>query len=1400
MTHPWRVEMFGGLRARAASSPDQPVTRFRTQKTAALLAYLALKPGPQPREVLCGLLWPDSEPEAARNSLSASLSSLRRQFGDDQESSPLLADRSSVGLDPRKFTSDVAEFSLAQKVAEGAPDDAARIEALSQAVEVYSGPLLPGFYDEWALTEARCREEEFIAALSDLLDLLEDASSWERAATIARRGLGLHSSLEHWHLSLMRSHLALRRPGSALRQFEEMKQALEREGSAPSARALKLAQQANQCTHEQFNELPATEEEAVPVQVLASAPTAREGRLPAPLTRFFGRRLEITQIHRLLLEEGERLITLSGPGGSGKTRLCLEAARTLPESDVCLRGAIAFVPLADISDAAFVFSAIRDALRLPAVPNVAHLDQVAEALSGAPALLLLDNFEQLVEEGAPLVQELLERLPQLSILATSRQVLGLPGEREYPVAPLPVPREDASPERLKECSGTALFIDRAQAARMDFRVDERNARAVAAICRRLDGIPLALELAAARALVLSPAQMLEKLKNSLDLLSTRQRGVPKRHRTLRAAIEWSYGLLSGELQRFFARLSVFRGGWSFEAAEEVCEEPEALDFLTRLRECSLIVTEERAGETRFRMLETLREYALEQLEPGEHGEGEARYCRYFVELAEACEPHLRGPEQTDYLERLEGEQDNFRAVLAWALEHSPDAALRLSAALAPFWETRGHYAEGRGWIEQALAKTSSPSPLHPSTQAVRTGALSTEAVSTSPAPSAGAERHRARALGGAGRFAWFNGDMATAGAQLEESLSLLRESGDAEGALGALSSLIMVRAWHGDEASAVALVREGMELREGYAQRAALLPVLSAFGWAIVFVASPQVVRQGREVNEEVLRLARAAGDKRSEGIALACLGGCLHWQERFAEACVPYRASLPLLQEVGDTWMAGLALWGLGRAELQRGNREEARRCSRELLRFHLGHKSPIGQPFVLDSLAMIAFGDGHLGRSTRLFGAAQGVREALGTMAMPLMLAHNRSYIQALSETLGHDAFRSLWDEGHQMGSDKACAYALEEAQETPQVLADVHSDGVALSKARALCSAGRLAWFEGSYAAARAPLEEGLDILRAASDAVGALSAMSSLIMVRTWQGDSRGAAALVREGRTILERLSQTQSDGTRGDSSPLLPVLCAFGWAAFFVASPETQEDSRAVNQEVALLARRASDGRSEGIAQACLGGYFLWQGDLEEARFRYKMSLPLLRSVGDPMMVPHALWGLARVEIHSGRLDEARRLMVETLHEHLKTSSPVGLPYALEACAAIAAPSDPACSTRLFASANAQRQKQRAVAQPLTVAENQGYLDSLLLGMGEDSFNTAWQEGSALTTEQAYVLALETIRQCPSFTPPDSHSPEPISLPLQGDTPNEEPEAGALAGVVLREGVSWLRIDLEAGL
>jgi predicted ATPase len=341
---------------------------------------------------------------------------------------------------------------------------------------------------------------------------------------------------------------------------------------------------------------------------------------------------------------------------------------------------------------------------------------VVAALSGQPSLLLLDNCEHLVTQAARVVQLLLERVPTVTVLTTSRQRLDVPGEREFLVPPLPVPNlvepsaEADLPERapaavrLSRCASVQLFVDRAQAVRPDFQVTASNAAALADLCCRLEGIPLALELAAARVGVLTPAQILARLSQRFDLLARRGREPGARHASLRAAIDWSYHLLSPELQRFFPLLSVFRGGFTLEAAEAVCETAAALDALTELRECSLVLAEESGEEMRYGLLETLREYGAEQLTPEERAELARRHRDHFLQLGEQAEEELTGAAQGEWLERLETERENLRSALACCAERGEaKPGLRLSGSLARFWAVRGYLREGREYLTRLLA-------------------------------------------------------------------------------------------------------------------------------------------------------------------------------------------------------------------------------------------------------------------------------------------------------------------------------------------------------------------------------------------------------------------------------------------------------------------------------------------------------------------------------------------------------------------------------------------------------------------------------------------------------------------------------------------------------------------------
>ncbi len=623
----------------------------------------------------------------------------------------------------------------------------------------------------------------------------------------------------------------------------------------------------------------------------AEAPPAVLLGFPGRLTRFFGRTAEQSQLTQMLLDPEVRLVTLLGPGGSGKTRLALETARQAAGG---FKGPVCFAALADISDSALIASTIASALRLPVSGDGKPLDQISAHLGSARSLLVLDNLEHLGEAGASVVLALLEAAPSLTCLVTSRQKLSIAGEHEMRLAPLPVPPPDA-PEPallvpaslLAEYPGVQLFADRARSVRPDFEITPQNAGAVAAVCRSLEGLPLALELAAARIEALSPEQMQKQLAARLSFLTSRRRDLPPRHRSLRAALEWSVHLLSPEQARFFAQLSVFRGGWSLEAAAAVCALPAALDLVEQLCERSLIASEEAPGEVRFRMLEALREFGEEQLTPEEKLALGRRHAGYFQELAVRMGRLWYGPEQNHGLETLSAEYDNLRAALAFCRTDPPDAVwdgvgtgLRLAAALGDYWTTRGMMREGINWLDGALAGGGSP-------------------------------QCRLEALTQAGWLAAGLSDFARANTALTEAVALSRHLEDD----AALASALRLRGtafiWNGKFEDAEIDLTEALALSRARGDDRALGIVLNALG-VLANEGSGDNVR-ARGCYEEALPLLLKAGDRQRASYCLHNLANIAHDDGESTRAVAQLRHSLALAEQLGDEWHRAYCLRSLG-------------------------------------------------------------------------------------------------------------------------------------------------------------------------------------------------------------------------------------------------------------------------------------------------------------------------------------------------------------------------------------------------------------------------------------------------------------------------------------------------------
>jgi predicted ATPase/DNA-binding SARP family transcriptional activator len=728
------------------------------------------------------------------------------------------------------------------------------------------------------------------------------------------------------------------------------------------------------------------------------------GTLPMQFARFFGREEEIARLEELLCSSVTRLVTLTGPGGSGKTRLGIAVASRI---ELAFEGAVAFVPLADLTDARQIPGAIADALGLARAAEVEPLTQVIDALRSRPWLLVLDNFEHLAGgrpsgeiapgegPGGPLlVRSLLERVPTLTCLVTSRQPLGITGEQEFVLLPLPTPRRSDPLDRLTTYASVQLFLDRARAVRADFRLTEGNAAAVAELCDRLEGLPLALELAAARAGVLTPQQMLQRLTGAgspaagrFELLVSQRWDVSIRHRSLRAAIASSYQLLSPELQPFFARLSVFRGGWTLEAAEAVCEAAGTLESLQQLQQCSLIYAEEAGAPVgaamRYRLLEALREFAAEQLSPEERSALEQRHAEYFLALAEEAEPALREPERGPRLDRLEQEHDNLRAALDWSLAATAqerarcELGLRLATALAPFWFTRGFIREGRERLTAALAWMA----CWPETPAPDT-------IPALPRVDMDLDLW-ARALAGAGSLALAQSDFGTARAFYEQRLALCERRDDPRGVLEALLALATVAGCEGSLAVA-------------------------------------------RSFYERGLALSQQLGDQAQMAQSLSGLGGVAELEGDYPRASSFFERSVPLAREVGARSCLVWALHAWGFVTWQQGDVNAGRALLEESLAMfrEMGHRYGLAR--TLERLAGLALALRQAERAARLYGAATSLREAIGSPLGPLGQAELDRDVAAIRDLLGEPVFTQAWGEGGALTLEQAIDYAL--AREAP------------------------------------------------------------------------------------------------------------------------------------------------------------------------------------------------------------------------------------------------------------------------------------------------------------------------------------------------------------------------------
>lgn len=1002
------IALLGGFRVAAGEWAIDPAT-WRRRKARHLVALLALAPGHAlHRDHLIDLLWPEADPAAAANSLYQTLHRVRRGL---EAAIPgagarlrLQAEMVSLGGDAPIEVDALAFEAAASRARRGDPRGA------DEAIALYAGDLLPADrYEDWVAPRREALRETFLSLLLDIARAREVAGDVPAAIAALERLVDADPTHEAGARELIRLLAASGQRPAALRRHAALVQTLAQELDAepePATNALR-----DEVAHGEVASLP------------VAPPSTPTNITPYP-TSFIGREREVAEVHRLLART--RVLTLTGPGGSGKTRLALEAAGNLPER---LPGGIWLVDLSAITDPALVPREVATTLAIPDVPDEPLPSVIGRALASRRMVLVLDNGEHLVAACADLVTGLLRTTRDVRFLVTSREPLRVPGEVTLPVPSLTLPRRDAgaSAAEVLASESARLLVDRVQAVRPDVSAGELDATAIAQVCHRLDGIPLAIELAAARARALSLEQIAERLDDRFRLLACGNRTAPTRQQTLKGAIDWSHDLLDAAERRLFREVSVFAGGFDLAAAEAICSNPslDVLDVLARLVEKSLVQADTSRPRTRYRLLESIREYAAAHLAAS--GDEEAirdRHAGIFLHLAETAAPSLRTAAQGEWLGRLETEHDNLRAALHWLRRADKiEDELRLAGTLAWFWHRGGHPSEGRQRLAAALARP---------------------AGSTSPA--------RAGALLGAGVITVIQGDLAQGAAWLREAaaapdarISALSEiwltwptlfqQGPGAAAPRARQALVAARLTDDPWSLGLALLANGFVASEAadlaaarahFAEASALFQTLGdPWGIATALTEGARVAYRAGEPDAQALAaeavaVSRAMGDRWQTVQALGLLVEIERAVGTLDAAWTDGLEVVALAEEIGQHASAGWAHRDLGYVALARGDRAEAhhRFLAGKAIFGERGYK--LGMACCLIGLATCAAASDPTAAAT-LLGTSQRLRDETATSLAPADLTVAGRLEHDLRGQLGDGAFEEAFTAGLCAGAEE-------------------------------------------------------------------------------------------------------------------------------------------------------------------------------------------------------------------------------------------------------------------------------------------------------------------------------------------------------------------------------------------
>jgi predicted ATPase/DNA-binding SARP family transcriptional activator len=974
----------------------KPVT-LSSRAAQSLFAYLILNPKTiHRREKLAGMFWPDAIEEKARAYLRHELWLIRKALSSKSNFDYLIADDINISFNAS------AEYQLDVTALKGLGADAS-IEEVMKGLSLFQGELLPGFYEDWIVLEREHLQVVYEQKMAWLLALLEGKKCWTEILDWAERWISLGQGPEAAYRYLMTAYDALGDHAKVASTYQRCVQVLRELDLEPSEQT----------------------------RALAFKKTSKLN-IPIPLTSFIGREKELKEIAGLFSKS--RLITLTGSGGVGKTRLAIQVVAEILE---LFPDGVWFLDLAPLSDPALVSNTLANliGLRESSDTNLSVTDLLINYLRSCTALVIFDNCEHLIESCSQLVYSLLTSCENLSILATSREALRVSGEVTYRLPSLGIPNPDIEPaiDTVVKTESVRLFTARAAIASPGFAISQQNALAIAQICQRLDGIPLAIELAAARTNVLTVEQTLKRLDDQFTLLTSGLRSALPRHQTLRATIDWSYKLLSKQEQLLFGRLAIFAGGWTLEAAESVCggngiEMHGVLELLTPLLNKSLIVVERKQeSEIRYRLLETVRQYAIEKLiESGEEENIRTRHLNCFLQFSEQAEPALRGPTQIMWMSRLKDERDNIRTALNWAVKTNVEAGLFLSGRLTMFWENLD-VQEGSRWLERFTQKPASE--IYPLARACALYTL-------------------ARLLG-------MHRRVVDGRVMAQKCLDLYRICGDKSGEVDALLLLADIE----DPSRAGEFCQQGLTLARlindkwrtalalyssGYGQSDRFFYVEEALGLfqevgdfrytaeCMVELGRLEMLNNNIEVAQKLLDAAntlfRQLNMKSGTSYMLQAYARIAAIKGDYETASMRLQECLDFDKQYGyhtsSLWAQSL----LAYLALYRREIAKAHELFIKTVKAFYQDQIEIGVAFTLEGTAGLCIVVDKPEIAAQLLGWADAMRKRIDDPRPPLEQADVDKTIAACIAKMGEVAFSDVYDEGQKMSMDEAVAYALD------------------------------------------------------------------------------------------------------------------------------------------------------------------------------------------------------------------------------------------------------------------------------------------------------------------------------------------------------------------------------------